>query len=76
MKKAEKMNKNILTPRELEVLKLLIYGYNNTKIAEQLCVSTHTAKAHISSIYEKLNVSNRVQAIVKCLKENLIETSE
>lgn len=76
MWKAEKMKKNVLTQRELEVLNLLIYGYNNSKIAEKLCVSTHTAKAHISSIYEKLNVSNRVQAIVKCLKENLIKISD
>ena len=70
------MKKNELTPRELEVLNLLIYGYNNKKIAEKLCVSRHTAKAHIASIYEKLNVSNRVQATVKCLKENLIEIPE
>ena len=66
------MKKNVLTPRELEVLDLLLYGYNNSKIAEKLCISTHTTKAHISSIYEKLNVTNRVQAIVKCLKENLL----
>ena len=70
------MEKKELTPRELEVLNLLIYGYNNSKIAEKLCISSHTAKAHISSIYKKLNVTNRVQAIVKCLKENLIKTSE
>ena len=65
------MKKTQLTSRELEVLNLLIYGYNNAKISEKLCVSTHTTKAHISSIYEKLNVANRVQAIVKCLKEDL-----
>jgi len=70
------MKKYELTPRELEVLNLLICGYNNSTMAEKLCISTHTAKAHISSIYEKLNVSNRVQAIVKCLKENLIKFSD
>ena len=62
------MERNILTPRELEVMDLLIYGYNNSIIAEKLCITTHTTKAHISSIYEKLNVSNRVQATVKYLK--------
>ncbi len=74
--KGENMDKNILTPREIEVLNLLIYGYNNSKISEKLCISTHTTKAHISSIYEKLKVSNRVQAIVKCLKEDLIKISD
>ena len=69
------MEENILTSREIEVMNLLIYGYNNSEIAENLCISVHTAKAHISSIYEKLNVKNRVQAIVKCLKENLIKIS-
>ena len=70
------MEENILTSREIEVMNLLIYGYNNSEIAENLCISVHTAKAHISSIYEKLNVTNRVQAIVKCLKENLIKISD
>lgn len=70
------MKETILTTREIEVMNLLIYGYNNSTIAEKLCISVHTIKAHISSIYEKLNVSNRVQAIVKCLKEDLINISE
>lgn len=58
----------ILTKRERDVMDLLISGYNNSKISEKLCISVHTTKAHISSIYEKLNVSNRVQATVKYLK--------
>lgn len=70
------MKKNILTNRELEVMNLLIYGYNNSTIADKLCISNHTIKAHISSIYEKLNVTNRVQATVKYLKDNLYKTSE
>ena len=70
------MKKNELTPRELEVLALLTDGYNNSKISEKLCISTHTTKAHISSIYEKLNVSNRVQATVKYLKDNFHKNSD
>ena len=70
------MNKNILTLREIEVMNLLIYGYNNSTIAEKLCISTHTIKAHMSSIYEKLDVSNRVQAVVKYLEGNLHKDSE
>ena len=64
------MKTKTLTKRELEVMKLIIQGYHNSKISEKLFISEHTTKAHISSIYEKLNVSNRVQAIVKYLKEN------
>ena len=62
--------KNTLTPRELEVIKMVIKGYHNPEISEKLCISEHTTKAHLSSIYEKLGVSNRVQAIVKYLKVN------
>ena len=64
------MKKNTLTPRELEVLNLVIKGYHNPKISEILCISEHTIKAHLSSIYEKLHVTNRIQAIIKYLKEN------
>ena len=59
------MQKNELTNREQEVMQMMIKGYNNPEISEKLCISIHTAKAHVSSIYEKLNVTNRVQAIVK-----------
>ena len=65
------MKKNsILTPRELEVMNLVIKGYHNPKISEILCISEHTTKAHLSSIYEKLNVTNRIQAIIMYIKEN------
>ena len=62
------MKKDTLTPRELEVLNLVIKGYHNPKISEILCISEHTTKAHLASIYEKLQVSNRIQAIIKYLK--------
>ena len=68
MKEEKNKKKNLLTKRELEVMNLLINGYNNSTISEKLCISKHTTKAHISSIYEKLNVKNRVQATVKYLK--------
>lgn len=70
------MKEKILTSRETEVMDLLVRGFSNPMIAEKLCISTHTTKAHISSIYEKLNVSNRIQAVVKYLKGNQLETSE
>ena len=64
------MKSDTLTPRELEVLNLVIKGYHNPKISELLCISEHTTKAHLSSIYEKLHVTNRIQAIIRFLKDN------
>lgn len=64
------MKNNALTPREIEVMNLIMQGYHNPKISEILCISEHTVKAHLASIYEKLHVSNRVQAIIRYLKEN------
>ena len=63
------MKNNALTPRELEVMNLIMQGYHNLKISEILCISEHTVKAYLESIYEKLNVSNRVQAIIRYLKD-------
>ncbi len=54
-----------LTARELEVLELLARGYTNPDIADRLTISPGTVKAHTSSIYGKLGVSNRVQALEK-----------
>ncbi len=54
------------TKREIEVLYLLLKGLSNVEISKKLCISNHTTKAHVASIFRKLNVSNRVQAAVKC----------
>lgn len=62
----------ILTEREQEVLKLLVDGKSNTEIAHELIVSVHTAKAHVCSILQKLNVEDRVQAAVKAIREGLL----
>lgn len=67
---SEKENFN-LTSREKEVLDLLVQGFSNTEIAERLVVSTCTAKAHVSSILNKLSVTDRVQAAVKATKYDL-----
>jgi len=61
-----------LTPREREVLRLLVKGLNNNEIAERLTVSHATAKAHVSNILAKLEVSNRAEAIACALKEKLV----
>ncbi|UCD41906.1 MAG: hypothetical protein JSV69_15295 [Chloroflexota bacterium] len=54
-----------LSEREIEVLKLLEEGLSNQEIAARLYISMNTVKAHLKSIYGKLGVNNRVQAISK-----------
>jgi NarL family two-component system response regulator LiaR len=60
-----------LTPRESEVLALMVEGLSNPEIAERLVVSRSTAKAHVSNILSKLGVSNRAEAIAMSLQHNL-----
>ncbi len=60
-----------LTEREQEVLELLIEGASNQKISEQLYITVATVKAHLTSIFEKFNVSSRTQAIVKAFRLGL-----
>jgi NarL family two-component system response regulator LiaR len=60
-----------LTPREREVLGLMIEGLNNPDIAERLYVSRSTARAHVSNILSKLGVSNRAEAIALALRHDL-----
>ena len=61
-----------LTQREYEVLKLVVDGKSNNEIADLLCISEHTAKAHVCNIIQKLVVDDRTQAAVKALKEGLV----
>jgi two-component system, NarL family, response regulator YdfI len=61
-----------LTPRELEILRLIADGEGNKSIANLLNISQHTVKFHISSIFEKLNVSSRTEAIKAGISRGLI----
>ncbi len=61
-----------LTPREKEVLGLLVEGLNNPEIAERLTISRSTARAHVSNILMKLGVSNRGEAITLALRNKLV----
>lgn len=54
----------MLTIREKEVLELVKKGYTNKEIAEVLCISSHTSKAHVAAILHKMNVKNRLQAAI------------
>lgn len=60
-----------LTEREREVLNLIAQGLNNQEIAQQLFVSSKTISNHISNIFNKLQVTDRPQAIVKARRAGL-----
>lgn len=62
----------LVTQREKEVLRLLGTGFSNSQIAAKLYVSDHTIKSHLVSIYRKLGVANRTQAIAQALVAKLI----
>jgi DNA-binding NarL/FixJ family response regulator len=62
-----------LTKREIEVLKLLAEGLFNKEIAYMLAISEKTVKNHVSNIFKKINVSDRTQAAVYAIKNNIVD---
>lgn len=61
-----------LTPRELEVLRLIAAGLRNQEIADQLVISMPTVKRHISNVYTKLDVHSRTQALARARELDLV----
>lgn len=61
-----------LTPREIEILQLIAEGLANKAIARQLGISDHTVKFHTTSLYGKLGVSSRTEAVVRATRLGLI----
>ena len=61
-----------LTERELELLDLLAEGISNKLIAHRLGISEHTVKTHIASIFAKLGVSSRTEAVSQAIRRGLI----
>lgn len=70
----EQINKfNSLTTREKDVLLLVTQGESNKSIADKLILSEITVKSHLNSIFKKLNVTNRTQAVLTAMQMNLVE---
>jgi two-component system response regulator DegU len=70
---ASSRKNSLLSDRELEVLDLIAKGLLNKEIAKTLYISEKTVKNHISNIFKKLKVSDRTQAAVYALKNNLVK---
>jgi LuxR family maltose regulon positive regulatory protein len=62
----------LLTPRELEILRLVSVGMRNKEIATQLFISTATVKRHIANVYDKLNARHRTEALRRAAELSLL----
>lgn len=62
----------VLSDREIEVLRYATRGLSNQEIADELCLSLRTVQAHLGHIFNKLQVSSRTEAVVRALKEGWV----
>ncbi len=62
-----------LTPRELEVLKLIVQGYTNRQIASELSISSRTVEGHRSNLSDKLGLHNRVELVRYAKEHGLVD---
>jgi NarL family two-component system response regulator LiaR len=69
---ARKEETELLSERELEVLRLATHGLSNQQIADKLFLSLRTVQAHLGHIFNKLQVSSRTEAVVRALKEGWV----
>ncbi len=65
---AKGVPKNILSPREVDILNIIVEGGSNDEIADKLCISKFTVKTHLYNIFKKLNVKSRFQAALWAAK--------
>lgn len=71
-KLAERLNAEALTPRELEVLRLVAEGKPNKLIGADLAITEVTVKSHVQSVFRKLNVLSRTEAIAVATRRGLL----
>jgi len=64
--------KAFLTTRELEIIKAIVDGLKDKDIADTLSISEHTVRSHVKSIFRKLKVSSRSQAVTKAFEQGLV----
>ena len=73
---ADRMMRTDLTPREVEILKLLSKGPTNKQIGHALGISENTVKNHVNSIIEKLEVSDRTEAVTTAIQRGLLSVDD
>jgi NarL family two-component system response regulator LiaR len=71
-KSARQKPSDMLSERELAVLRLATRGLSNQEIADELCLSLRTVQAHLGHIFNKLQVSSRTEAVVHALKQGWV----
>jgi DNA-binding NarL/FixJ family response regulator len=64
--------RDLLSAREMEMMKLLATGMSNKEIADKLYLSLRTVKAHMSNIFTKMTVASRSEALVEALRKGLL----
>jgi two-component system NarL family response regulator len=69
---ADRVSGSDLTPRELDVLKLIVAGKSNKEIGRELSIAEATVKTHINSLLSKLGVSDRTQAATTALQRGIV----
>ena len=65
-----------LTPREVQVLRLLAQGLDNEAIAQRLVVTKRTVQNHVSNVYGKLGVASRTEAMLYAIRHELVQVSK
>ena len=69
---AERPTPEALSPRERDVLARLALGASNKRIADALGISDHTVKSHVATIFTKLGVSSRTEAVTQGVRLGLV----
>jgi two-component system NarL family response regulator len=69
---AARVGRPEITPREIEVLRLVVKGESNKGIAAALAITEDTVKGHLKSIYTKLDVNDRTQAVISALQHGIM----
>ena len=68
-----KLNRSVLSPRELDILRLIVKGLSNQEIAETLNITRGTVKWHVNIILRRLDVNDRTQAVVVAVQRGIVD---
>ena len=73
---ADRMMRSDLTPRELQTLELVALGSTNKEIARELNISDNTVRHHVNSIMDKLQVSDRTEAVATAIRKGVLSETD